>query len=313
VVDDGSTDGTTEVAWANGADWVVRHRGNKGLAAAFQTGLDTALRLGADIIVHTDADGQYCGDDIPALIAPILAGKADLVVGDRQAHSLAHFSPQKRFLQRFGSWVVRQASGTTVPDAVSGFRAYSREAALRLYVGNHFTYTVETLIQARRRRLTVTHVPVTVNPDTRPSRLHRSTWSFVQRQASIIVRAYATYEPLKTFFYLALPFLLVGLILFIRLGLLYLQGDVTRGSNIQSLVLGATSLMLGGLISLFGILADRIGDDLRLMEEVLYQIRTQQVGMDEVRQELRGREVGEGREGKPGLRVTDSPSERLHL
>ncbi len=278
VIDDGSVDGTADIALASGADWVIRHRGNKGLAAAFQTALDASLRLGADIIVHTDADGQYRGADIPALIAPILDGTADLVVGDRQTRTLDHFSPQKRFLQWFGSWVVRRASGTTVPDAVSGFRAYSREAALRLYVGNQFTYTVETLIQARRRRLTVTHIPITVNPDTRPSRLHRGNWGFVKRQAGIIVRTYATYEPLKTFFYLALPFLLVGLVLLGRLGLLYLAGEIERGSHVQSLVIGATALMLGGLIFLFGILADRIGDNRRMMEEVLYQIRAQQVG-----------------------------------
>ncbi|MCW5852521.1 MAG: glycosyltransferase family 2 protein [Anaerolineae bacterium] len=278
VIDDGSTDGTAEVARACGADWVVRQRGNKGLAAAFQAGLDAALRLGADIIVHTDADGQYRGADIPALIAPILAGEADLVVGDRQPHTLAHFSPEKRWLQWVGSWVVRQASGTTVPDAVSGFRAYSREAALRLYVANQFSYTVETLIQARRRRLTVTHVPITVNPDTRPSRLHRGNWNFVKRQASIIVRTYASYEPLKTFFYLALPFVLVGLTLLGRLAWLFLAGHMDRGSNVQSLVVGAMSLILGGLIFLFGILADRVGDNRRLMEEILYRLRAQEVG-----------------------------------
>lgn len=278
VIDDGSTDGTAEVARACGADWVVRQRGNKGLAAAFQAGLDAALRLGADVIVHTDADGQYRGADIPALIAPILAGEADLVVGDRQPHTLAHFSPEKRWLQWVGSWVVRQASGTTVPDAVSGFRAYSREAALRLYVANHFSYTVETLIQARRRRLTVTHVPITVNPDTRPSRLHRGNWNFVKRQASIIVRTYASYEPLKTFFYLALPFVLVGLALLGRLAWLFLAGHMDRGSNVQSLVVGAMSLILGGLIFLFGILADRVGDNRRLMEEILYRLRAQEVG-----------------------------------
>lgn len=279
VIDDGSTDGTAEIARAFGADWVIRQRGNKGLAAAFQTGLDTALRLGADIIVHTDADGQYRGADIPALIAPILGGEADLVVGDRQPHTLAHFSPEKRWLQWIGSWVVRQASGTTVPDAVSGFRAYSREAALRLYVANQFSYTVETLIQARRRRLTVTHVPITVNPDTRPSRLHRGNWNFVKRQASIVVRTYASYEPLKTFFYLALPFMLVGLMLLGRLAWLFLAGQMDRGSNVQSLVLGATSLILGGLIFLFGILADRVGDNRRLMEEILYRLRAQEVGI----------------------------------
>ncbi|MFN8483720.1 MAG: glycosyltransferase family 2 protein [Anaerolineae bacterium] len=278
VVDDGSTDGTADVAYAAGADWVVRHRGNKGLAAAFQTGLDAALRLGADVIVNTDADGQYLGSDIPALIAPILRGRADMVIGDRQTHSLTHFSPLKRLLQRFGSWVVKKASGADIPDAVSGFRAYSREAALRLFVGSPFSYTIETLIQARRRRLTVTHVPVSVNPHTRPSRLHRGNWNFVKRQAGTIVRTYATYEPLKTFFYLALPFLLVGVVLLARIAVLWLQGEMQRGSHTQSLVAGATALILGGVIFLFGILADRVGDNRRLMEELLYRARAQTVG-----------------------------------
>ncbi|MFN8474689.1 MAG: glycosyltransferase family 2 protein [Anaerolineae bacterium] len=278
VVDDGSTDGTADVAYAAGADWVVRHRGNKGLAAAFQTGLDASLRLGADIIVNTDADGQYLGGDIPSLIAPILRGEADMVIGDRQTHTLVHFSPLKRLLQRFGSWVVKKASGADIPDAVSGFRAYAREAALRLYVGSPFSYTVETLIQARRRRLTVTHVPVSVNPDTRPSRLHRGNWNFVKRQAGTIVRTYATYEPLKTFFYLAVPFLLIGAVLLARIAVLWLQGEMERGSHTQSLVAGATAFILGGVIFLFGILADRVGDNRRLMEELLYRMRAQDVG-----------------------------------
>lgn len=278
VVDDGSTDGTASVALAHGADWVVRHHGNKGLAAAFQTGLDACLRLGADIIVHTDADGQYRGADIPRLITPILAGEADLVVGDRQPHNLQHFSAVKRSLQRLGSQIVSRAAGIDVPDAVSGFRAYSREAALRLFVGNPFSYTVETLIQARRRRLTVAFVPIEVNADTRPSRLHRGNWNFVKRQAGIIVRTYATYEPLKTFFYIALPFLLIGLGLLLRIGWLFMVGDLNRGSNVQSLVLGATSLTIGGLIFLFGVLADRVGDNRRLMEEILYRQRAQQIG-----------------------------------
>ncbi len=315
VVDDGSTDGTADVAYAAGADWVVRHRGNKGLAAAFQTGLDAALRLGADIIVNTDADGQYLGVDIPILIAPILRSEADMVIGDRQPHTLAHFSPQKRLLQRFGSWVVQQASGADIPDAVSGFRAYSREAALRLYVGSPFSYTIETLIQARRRRLTVTHVPVSVNPDTRPSRLHRGNWNFVKRQAGTIVRTYATYEPLKTFFYIALPFLLVGILLMARLGVLWLQGEMERGSHTQSLVAGATALILGGVIFLFGILADRVGDNRRLMEEILYRVRVQNINTGLAPGELAPRRaphvVAPPFENSPKSAVSAAPAGRL--
>jgi glycosyltransferase involved in cell wall biosynthesis len=273
VIDDGSTDDTAEVARQHGADHVVRHASNRGLAVAFQTGLDACLRLGADVIVNTDADNQYPGDQIPALIAPILAGQADLVVGDRQVSQLDHFSTEKKLLQGLGSWVVRLASATNVPDAPSGFRAYSREAALRLFVTSEFTYTVENLIQAGRRRLRVAHVPIRVNATYRGSKLHRGNWDFVKRQAATIVRTYATYEPLKTFFYLALPFALIGLVLYGRLVVLWLTGQFTRGSNVQSLIAGATALILAFLIFLIGLLADRIGDTRRLMEEILYRQR----------------------------------------
>lgn len=277
VVDDGSTDGTAEVARRAGADHVLRHGANRGLAAAFQSGLDACLHLGADVIVNTDADNQYPSDQIPDLIAPILSGQADIVIGDRQVQSLEHFSGQKKLLQWLGSWVVRLASGTNVPDAPSGFRAYSREAALRLFVTSDFSYTVENLIQAGRRRLKVAYVPVRVNPVTRPSRLHRGTWDFVKKQAATIVRAYATYEPLKTFFYLAVPFAVVGVVAFGRLGWLYLAGRMTRASNIQSAIVGATALILAFLIFLIGLLADRIGDNRRLMEEILYRQRKQEL------------------------------------
>jgi glycosyltransferase involved in cell wall biosynthesis len=273
VIDDGSTDGTAEVARQHGADHVVCHPGNRGLAAAFQTGLDACLRLGADIIVNTDADHQYPGDQVPALIGPILAGQADLVVGDRQVSQLDHFSAEKKLLQRLGSWVVRLASATDVPDAPSGFRAYSREAALRLFVTSEFSYTVENLIQAGRRRLTVAHIPIRVNATSRSSRLHRGNWDFVKRQAATIVRTYATYEPLKTFFYLALPFAFVGLVLYARLAVLWLTGQFTRGSNVQSLVAGATALILAFLIFLIGLLAELISYNRRLMEEILYRQR----------------------------------------
>jgi glycosyltransferase involved in cell wall biosynthesis len=273
VIDDGSIDGTAEVARRYGADYVVRHASNRGLAAAFQTGLDACLQLGADIIVNTDADNQYPGDQIPVLVAPILAGRADLVIGDRQVSQLDHFSPGKKLLEGLGSWIVRLASATEVPDAPSGFRAYSREAALRLFVTSGFSYTVENLIQAGRRRLIVAHVPVRVNVTLRDSRLHRGNWDFVKRQGAIIIRTYATYEPLKTFFYLALPFAFVGLLLFGRLAVLWLTGQLTRGSNVQSLTAGATALILAFLIFLIGLLADRIGDNRRLLEEILYRQR----------------------------------------
>ena len=273
VVDDGSTDGTEEIARAHGAHHVVRHTGNRGLAAAFQTGLDACLRLGADVIVNTDADGQYPGDQVPALIEPILAGRAELVIGDRQVDSVAHFTLRKKLLQRLGSWVVRQASGTSVPDAPSGFRAYSREAALRLFVTSDFSYTVQQVIQAGKLRLAVAHVPIRTVPTTRPSRLYQGTWSFIKRQAATIVRTYAMYQPIKTFVYLSLPFLLVSTLLLARLAWFYVAEGFTLAGHLQSLVVGAFSLVLSFLILQFGVLADRIGDNRRLLEELLYRQR----------------------------------------
>jgi glycosyltransferase involved in cell wall biosynthesis len=197
VVDDGSTDGTAAVARAHGADHVIRLRRTAGLAAAFQAGLDAAVELGADVIVTTDADNQYDARDIPALVAPIRAGEADIVVGDRGRGGMAGFSPAKVALQRLGSWVVRRASSTTVPDAASGFRAHTREAARALRVVSSFTYTLETIIQAGALGLVVGHVPVRTNPPVRPSRLAPSTWVYVRRNAAAILHAYALYRPVR--------------------------------------------------------------------------------------------------------------------
>ena len=277
VIDDGSLDRTVEVAKSHGADHIISHNHNRGLAATFQTGLDASLRLGADLIVNLDADHQYPPNQIPALVAPILSGHADLVVGDRQVHQVQHFSPIKRLLEKLGSWVVRLASGTRVPDAPSGFRAYSRETALRLFVMTDFSYTIDNLIQAGRRRLIVAHVPVRTNP-TRPSRLHRGNyWYFIKRQGATIVRAYSTYEPLKTFFYLSLPFFLVGAVLLIRIAIRFVEQGFQLPGNLQSLVVGVTSAIIGFLILLFGLIADRIGDNRRLMEEILYRLRAQEI------------------------------------
>lgn len=213
IIDDGCTDDTIRIALKHGADHIVKHTSNKGLAAAYQTGIDTALKLGADIIVNTDGDHQYPGGEIPRLIEPILQGKADVVIGDRQVQQLEHFSPLKKWLQHLGSSVVRWASDTDVPDTVSGFRALSREAALRTFVTTDFSYTVESLIQAGKRRLTVTTVPIRTNCVDRPSKLHRGNWNFVKRQAATIARTYATYEPLKTFSYISGFFLLLATVL----------------------------------------------------------------------------------------------------
>jgi glycosyltransferase involved in cell wall biosynthesis len=280
IVDDGCTDDTVAVALAHGADYVVRHTGRKGLARAFQTGNDTALRLGADIIVNTDGDHQYPGGAIPRLIAPILAGEAEIVIGDRQVGGLEHFSPLKKALQRIGSGVVRWASETDVPDTVSGFRALSREAALRLFVTTDFSYTVENLIQAGKKGLTVTTVPVAINPVLRPSRLHHGNWNFIKRQAAIIARTYSTYEPLKTFSYLAAPFLLIGMVLLGNAFYVYIARKLVENyprDNQQSLILGGVLLILGFVIFLFGIIADRIGGTRRVEEEVLYRLRAKDV------------------------------------
>jgi glycosyltransferase involved in cell wall biosynthesis len=292
VIDDGSTDRTVDIAIELGVHHVVRHTGNKRLPAAFQSGIDTALKLGADIIVNTDGDHQYPGDQIALLVEPILEGRADIVVGDRQVSQSPHFSPLKKLLQHLGSWVVRQASSTTVPDTVSGFRALSKEAALRLFVTSEFSYTVENLIQAGKRRLTVTHVPIRTNPAFRPSRLHRGNFNFVKRQGATIVRTYAQYEPLKTFSYLAFPFLFIGAVLLGRILLLYVTNNLERGSNVQSLMLGGVFLIVGILTLFFGIIADLIGSTRRLTEEALYRVRDLEVDLRMKYRDLEDRQRG---------------------
>jgi glycosyltransferase involved in cell wall biosynthesis len=271
VIDDGSTDGTAEVAVAAGATHIVRHIGNKGLAEAFRTGLDACLRLGADIIVNTDGDNQYPAAEIPRLIAPILAGEADMVIGDRRPATVAHFSPLKRLLQALGSWAVRLTSGTDVPDAPSGFRAYSREAALRLNVISQYTYTVETVIQAGKKRLAVSYVPVAINPPLRPSRLMGSTWTYLKHSGATIVRVYAMYEPLKVFFYIGLGLLAVGLAGVGRF--LYFYFTSQAAGHVQSLILSAAFLIVGFQVMLIGLLADLIAANRRLIEETLYRLK----------------------------------------
>jgi glycosyltransferase involved in cell wall biosynthesis len=272
VIDDGSLDRTAEVARDAGADIVMSLNHNRGLAFTFQAGMDACLRSGADIIVNTDADNQYPGEQIPLLIRPILARQADIVIGNRQVGQISHFSLQKRWLERIGSWAVRAASNTDVPDAPSGFRAYNREAALRLFVISDFSYTLDNLIQAGKRGLKVSHVPIYTNP-TRPSKLHRGSWHFIKRQGATIVRAYATYEPLKTFFYLATPFLAVSAVLLIRLLIIYISEEFTLSGHLQSLLLAMLLAIVGFLVLMFGLLADRISDSRRLSEEILYRLR----------------------------------------
>lgn len=279
IVDDGCTDDTVMIALQHGADHVARHTSNKGLAAAYQTGIDTALRLGADIIVNTDGDDQYPGNEIPRLIEPILQGKADIVIGDRQVQQIEHFSPLKKSLQHLGSSVVRWASDTNVPDTVSGFRALSREAALRTFVTTEFSYTVENLIQAGKRRLTVATVPIRTNPVERPSRLHKSNWHFIKRQAAIIVRTYTRYEPLKVFSYIGAGFLTVGVLLLLRATYIFAgrRFGLVDASNEQSLLVGSVFVVMALMIFLIGLLADWVGAVRQLTEEVLYRTRATQV------------------------------------
>lgn len=277
VIDDGSSDRTVEVATALGVDHILRLPRNMGLATAFQAGLDYCLRAGADLVVNTDGDNQYPAQFIGELIGPVVRGEADIVIGDRQTGQIAHFSPVKRALQKLGSWVVRVASGTNVPDATSGFRAFSREAALRLIVLTRYTYTLETIIQAGKKGLAIASVPITVNDPTRESRLMRSTWSYVKRSAATIVRLYTFYEPLRSFSMLAAPFLLSGLFLLARFFYYYLTSQSGVGRLVQSVTIGGTLLTVGLLIFLFGVIADISSTQRALMEEILYRQRKREL------------------------------------
>ncbi|HZD11102.1 MAG TPA: glycosyltransferase family 2 protein [Candidatus Binatia bacterium] len=273
VIDDGSVDDTVSVARRLGVDYIVQHGQNRGLARAFQTGLDYALRLGADVIVNTDGDNQYVAAEIPRLVAPVLSGEADVVIGDRQPQHNRHFSFIKRWLQKWGSWTVRNISGTDVPDAASGFRAYSREAALRLNVLSQYSYTLETIIQAGKLGLVVISIPVKTNAPTRPSRLQRNMWHFIKEQGGTILRIYAFYEPLRTFTYLAIPFLLAGAGLWLRFLAYYLFLRLQADRFIQSVTIGTGLLVVGVLIFVFGILADIAGKHRQLTQEVLYRLK----------------------------------------
>ena len=271
IVDDGSTDRTVEVAQALGVEHIIRQPRNRGLAQAFRTGLDAALRAGADIIVNTDGDNQYAGADIPRLIRPILEGRADIVVGDRCTGEVAHFSPLKKWLQRLGSAVVRWLSDTDVPDTVSGFRAMSRDAALRLNIVSGFSYTVEMLIQAGRKRMAVVSVPVATNKVTRPSRLFRSIPHFIQRSVATMLRIYAMYQPLKVFATLGIVLACLGAVPILRFLWFYATGD--GEGHIQSLVLGGMLVIIAFLSFLVGLVADLIGFNRQLIEMTLEKVR----------------------------------------
>jgi len=278
VIDDGSTDRTAAVARELGVDHIVRFRRNRGLARAFLAGLDAALRAGADIIVNTDADNQYCADDIEMLIAPILAGRADIVVGDRDVANVPHFSPLKRWLQRFGSWVVQQASGSPIPDAASGFRAFSHEAALRIHVLSDYSHTLETLIQAGAQRMAVEHVPIRINPETRESRLIRNLPQYLMHSAITIVRTYVMYQPLRAFVGIGILFLIGGVFLGARfLAFFFLSQGA---GHVQSLILAAILIIVGFQTCLIGLLADLIAVNRKMLEDALFRIQRMEVGED---------------------------------
>jgi len=271
VLDDGSTDRTVEVAKESGADHIISLGQHEGLARAFMAAIDASLRLGADLIVNTDADNQYDGRDIQTLITPILEGRAEMVIGDRQIDALDHFSPIKKVLQKVGSWVVRQASNTDIPDTTSGFRAYTKRAALRLTVFSDFTYTLETLIQAGHKGIQVTHVPVRTRANTRPSRLIKSNWNYLTRSIATIVRVYAMYRPLAVFSLIGGVLLLGGFAISARFLYYYLQA--ASGGKVQSLILSAVLILLGFQILMIGLLSDLVSANRRLMEDILLRLK----------------------------------------
>jgi len=273
VIDDGSTDRTFEVARNNGVDHIVKLTNIKGLAEGFLTGLDACLRLGADVIVNTDGDNQYNGADIQKLIEPIIKGKADIVVGNRQVDKIEHFSVVKKKLQNVGSWVVRQLSGTKIPDTTSGFRAFSREAALKLNVVSKFSYTLETIIQAGKKNLAITHVPVATNNKLRESRLFKSTLNYIKRSIATIIRIYTMYEPIKTFFLIGGVIFSGGLILSVRYLYFYFFTPFGGKGHIQSLILAAVLFIVGFQVMVIGLLSDVIAANRRLLEDTLYRVK----------------------------------------
>ena len=272
IINDGSKDDTVDVARKWGIQNIVSFKQNQGLAKGFIAGLDGCLRCGADIIVNTDADDQYRGDDIEKLVRPILDGEADIVIGARPIDDTEHFSYVKKKLQHFGSWIVRKASSTTIPDAPSGFRAFSREAAMKLNVVNDYTYTLETIVQAGREKIPMTSVPIRTNAELRPSRLFKSIWGYVKKSMITILRAYVLYKPLKAFSLLCLPFLTVGMAIGVRF--LWFMAHGTSGGHVQSLILGCTLIIIGFLIFVIGVMADTLAANRRILQDVQFHVKS---------------------------------------
>lgn len=271
IINDGSKDRTVEVARDLGIHHVVSFKQNKGLAKGFVAGLDACLHLGADIIVNTDADNQYCGADIEALVRPILDDEADIVIGERPIDQTEHFSWKKKKFQHLGSWVVRMASGTSIPDAPSGFRAYSRDAALRLNVTNEYTYTLETIIQAGHDKIAMTSVPIRTNGETRPSRLFSSMWRYMKRSASVIIRSFMMYKPLRFFTLFGGTLSMLGVLTGIRYLWFFFHG--AGDGHIQSLIFTAIMILLGVQIVVIGLLADVVAANRKILEDVQFRVR----------------------------------------
>ncbi len=295
IIDDGSRDRTIEIARQLGVHHIVRHVKNRGLARSFRTGLDAAVRLGADVIVNTDGDNQYCGADIPKLVEPILRGEAEIVVGDRQTDSIQHFSSFKKFLQRFGSSVVRRLSETDVRDTVSGFRAFSKSAALQLNIVSPFSYTIETVIQAGKKGIAISSVPVGTNAKTRESRLFKSIPHFLRNSGATIVRMYAMYQPLRVFFFISLAMVVIGAIPIIRFLYFYCVGS--GGGHVQSLVLGGMIFIMGFTSALIGMVADLISFNRQLIELTLEKVRRQELVIEQL-----ASAVASGQGGNNGTR-----------
>jgi glycosyltransferase involved in cell wall biosynthesis len=276
IIDDGSTDRTVEAAAQLGIDHIIINKKNLGLARTFRKGLDECLKRGADIIVNTDGDNQYYGGDIPKLVEPIVQAKADIVVGDRQTSTIPHFSPFKKLLQRVGSATVRRLSGTDVTDTVSGFRAFSREAAIRINIVSPFSYTIENIIQAGKKHMAIASVPIRTNPKTRESRLFKSIPKFIERQLSSMLRMYLMYQPLRFFAYIAIALTFIGLIPITRFLIYYFMGD--GSGHIQSLILGSVLLLIGFVTFVMAILADLINFNRQLLEMTLEKVRRIELG-----------------------------------
>lgn len=281
IIDDGSSDRTIAVAREIGVDHIVINKRNMGLARSFRRGLDASLRLGADIVVNTDGDNQYCGADIALLVQPIIAGTADVVVGDRQTSTISHFSPAKRLLQQFGSFVVRRFSGVNVPDAVSGFRAISREAAMRLNIVSSFSYTIEMLIQVGVKGMAFTSVPIRTNTKTRDSRLFKSVFRFIERSGTTLVRMYSMYRPLKVFVNCGMLMVILGMIPILRF--LYFYLFVSGQGKIQSLIVGSSLLTVGAVLFAIGLMADLLSHNRQLLEITLEKVRALEQTIEKTR------------------------------